>query len=206
MALGARRDATRPLTDALARPFVALGLSPNALTVVGAILVLVPSYFASQARWLEAGVALGLVSCIDFLDGAVARAKNQTTAFGGWLDSLLDRLSDGTILIGIGLGLDSRRAWTIVGAALIAQYLTSYARARAYQDARPPPETWNQFFERPERVIFLTTALLAQSLIDRARPETGVLEWLLLAFALMAFWATLRRTIRVYRLLGTTSK
>lgn len=196
-----------PITDFLARPFAALGIHPNAITLLGALLILIPAYYASEARWLAAGLLLAIVSCFDFLDGAVARAQNKVTPFGGWLDSLLDRLSDGVILLAIGLGLDSRNGWLVVGAALIAQYLTSYARARSYQDATPPPETWNQLFERPERIIYLCVALILQGILDRAQIDApNVLFWLLLIYAILAAATVLQRGTRVYKLLAKSNK
>ncbi|HLE47872.1 MAG TPA: CDP-alcohol phosphatidyltransferase family protein, partial [Candidatus Thermoplasmatota archaeon] len=152
-----------PTTERLSRwfaaPFILLRIPPNALTIFGALLVCLPAVYAARADYLVAGLLFGLVSIFDMVDGAVARATHRVTAFGGYLDSVVDRIADAAILLAIGWGVDGRGWWAVLGAALVGQYATSYARARVYQDAAPPATIWRQFFERPERVVFLTGLL-----------------------------------------------
>lgn len=204
--LGAQRGWTNGVAAFFAAPFIWLRVPPNLLTVAGVLASFLPAYLAYRHEFLWAGVLLPLVAGFDLVDGAVARATQRATPFGGYLDSVLDRISDAVILLGIGLAINERLWWAVIGAGLVGQYLTSYARARSYQDARPPPETWNQFFERPERVLFLSLVLLAQGALDRVRPETEVLFWGLVVYAAASLLTAAMRVIRVRRILMQTPK
>lgn len=200
-----------PRTERVARffaaPFIAARIPPNVLTLLGGALSLLPAYLAAQREYLWAGLALALVAGFDAIDGAVARATNRATPFGGYLDSFVDRFADGVVLVGIGMGSPGGRLWwLVVGAALVGQYLTSYARARAYQDATPPPGTWRQFFERPERIVFLAVLLLGTGLAARFRPEIEVLFWGLALYAALTVFTALVRVAKVRRLLEQTHK
>lgn len=204
--LGANRGLTRWLARLLAAPFILLKIPPNALTVLALLLSAIPAYLASEANWLWAGVSLLLVSSFDMIDGTVARALGRETKFGGFLDSVLDRASDIIVLFGIGLGIDTRDGWIMIGACVLTSFLTSYTRARAYQDADPPATTWNQFFERPERILFLVLTLIAHAVTIRLRPELDLLPWLLLIYALLGLWTVLSRIRRVHGIYEQTRK
>lgn len=204
--LGAQRGWTQSAAAWLAAPFVWLRVPPNVLTLVGVLASFVPAYLAYRQEYLWAGVLLPIVAGFDVVDGAVARATQRTSPFGGYLDSVLDRVSDAVVLLGIGLGVNERLWWVVLGACLVGQYLTSYARARSYEDAQPPPETWNQFFERPERVLFLSLVLFTQGALDLVRPETVVLLPLLAIFAAASLLTAGARIMKVRRFLMQTGK
>jgi CDP-diacylglycerol--glycerol-3-phosphate 3-phosphatidyltransferase len=81
-----------------------------------------------------AGVVMLLGGLFDALDGAVARESNRMSAFGAFLDSTLDRLSEATIFVGI-IYFYAAAAHPyeslLAGVAMTFSLLTSYARARA---------------------------------------------------------------------------
>jgi phosphatidylglycerophosphate synthase len=74
-----------------------IGLTPNIVTIVGfalAFLAAVAYAVTTQGQplWLLVAVILLMVSGFcDTLDGILARTYQQASAFGGFLDSLLDR-------------------------------------------------------------------------------------------------------------------
>lgn len=115
-------------------------ISPNAITVVGT-LVVIASAVGYGAGWVRLGGLLYLLSgVVDTLDGAVARGRGQTTKFGAFFDSTLDRLGDGATYTGIAVlyllapeGALAHRELAIVFCmvATIASLMVSYARARA---------------------------------------------------------------------------
>jgi CDP-diacylglycerol--glycerol-3-phosphate 3-phosphatidyltransferase len=96
----------------------------------------------------------------DMLDGALARRINRVTHFGALLDSTLDRLAEGGLLLAI-LFLFAQEGSTIgvllAGGVLIASLLVSYIRARAEALGL---ECTVGLFTRPERVIVLALGLL----------------------------------------------
>ncbi len=139
--------------DAFARFLVRLGVTPNTLSLAGAVFTagagtcyalgagagfawtLVPG--AARTAYVPlAGLALLLASACDMLDGAVARIGGKKTQFGGFLDSTLDRFSDFAVYAGIGVGF----AWrgpanlTFLLLAMLAffnAYMISYTKARS---------------------------------------------------------------------------
>lgn len=129
--------------DAVARGLIRLGVTPNTLTVFGALLTLLAgAVFAvhiRSGRWewslAAAGLLFGSFAC-DMLDGTVARLGGRGTKFGALLDSTLDRVSDFAIWAGLGFGYVWRQPANLTFAALCAlgfleAVLISYVKARA---------------------------------------------------------------------------
>jgi CDP-diacylglycerol--glycerol-3-phosphate 3-phosphatidyltransferase len=117
-----------PIGDGIART----GVTPNTLTTLGLVLTAVAAFLVATGRPVEAGWVLVFGGLMDTFDGAVARARNASTPFGGFYDSVTDRLADGIILGGV--------AWWLAGdavpfgltiVALVAAEVTSYVRAKA---------------------------------------------------------------------------
>jgi len=111
-----------------------IGLTPNHVSAIGIILAIFSTlaYWTWQANHLLLIVApfLLLVSGFcDALDGAIARLHKQTTTFGGFLDSLIDRYADAVVFLGIIIGGLCDPFWGLT--ALIGSLLVSYTRARA---------------------------------------------------------------------------
>lgn len=122
------------MIEPLAELLVAVGIGPNAITVAGFVLQLgVATLFVlGHVRW--GGVLLIIVAPLDALDGAVARAAGSETAFGAFLDSTLDRLSDAALILGLAAyqfqtGVLLEVVLFLVG--LVAALMVSYTRARA---------------------------------------------------------------------------
>lgn len=138
-------------------------LTPNQITVVGFGLTLLASGLAAfgQLRW--AGVVLIFAGTCDILDGALARSTNASYPYGAFLDSTLDRYSEGAVYIGLAayfvtMGGPMQR-WLVLAtlAALAGSFLVSYVRARA-QSLGFTCETG--LFARPERVVVTVIGLI----------------------------------------------
>jgi archaetidylinositol phosphate synthase len=120
-----------------------IGLTPNSISVIGFLLAFASAgcyALANQAVWLLLLAVFFLLASgfCDTMDGIVARTYKQTTAFGGFFDSVLDRFADGAAYAGIiiaGLcnaAFGSNYLGTLVAlTALVASMLVSYTRARA---------------------------------------------------------------------------
>ena len=86
-----------------------IGLTPNALSILGIVFALLSAivYWLSSSNRLLlvlAAFLLLLSGFCDALDGVIARLFEKITVFGGFLDSLLDRYADVMILGGIIFG------------------------------------------------------------------------------------------------------
>jgi len=114
--------------------FRSIPLTPNQLTTMGFMLNVVAGVLIYERHWIWATVVFVLGSVIDALDGALARAHGKMTPFGGFLDSTLDRMSEGAILGAIALVLSDQghtAALACVFVALVGSFLVSYTRAKA---------------------------------------------------------------------------
>lgn len=121
-----------PVGDLLLR----LGVSPNTVTFVGTLGVCAGALVCFPQGWLLAGVVVITVFVFsDMVDGYMARTSGQTSPFGAFLDSTLDRLGDAAIFGGlamyyVGPGDDHR--WAALAIYCLSMgSVTSYARARA---------------------------------------------------------------------------
>lgn len=145
-----------------------LGLTPNAISTIGFVLALASgvtyALAAVQFPWLLLLAAVFLLASgfCDTLDGIVARTFEQTTVFGGFFDSVLDRYADAIVFSGIIIAVlsnaDLNHFWSlIVGlAALSGSVLVSYTRARA-EGAGLKMESIG-LAERAERMLILVVA------------------------------------------------
>jgi CDP-diacylglycerol--glycerol-3-phosphate 3-phosphatidyltransferase len=138
-------------------------LTPNQVTVVGLILTFVAATLAAFGHLQWAGVVLIFAGTCDILDGALARSTHTSYPYGAFLDSTLDRYSEGAIYLGlaayfVGSGGPFQR-WLVLAtlAALAGSFLVSYVRARA-QSLGFTCESG--VFARPERVVVTVIGLI----------------------------------------------
>src|SRR6266849_6555989 len=150
--------------EALMKALGRLPVTPNQITVVGTLLTFVAAVLtaAAQLRW--GGVVLAFAGTFDILDGALARSTRRSYPYGAFLDSTLDRYSEGAMYLGLsayfaGLGGSALQRWLILAtvAALAGSFLVSYVRARA-QSLGFTCETG--IFARPERVVVMVVGLI----------------------------------------------
>src|SRR6185436_7093212 len=80
---------------------VKLRVNPNALTTVGTLCTVAGGVAFGMGHIRAAGWIIGLTAIFDVLDGTVARRTGQSTVFGAFYDSTLDRVADGVVLGGI---------------------------------------------------------------------------------------------------------
>lgn len=119
----------------LAQALLALGLSPNAVTVLGTVGAVSGAVVFGARGYLIAGSAVVAVSvCADSVDGTMARLSGRVSAGGAFLDSFLDRVADGTIYASLAywlFSIHSTRSAILALVGLVGSYLVSYSRARA---------------------------------------------------------------------------
>jgi phosphatidylglycerophosphate synthase len=202
--LGGNRERTRRLTDPIGRAFAATGLSPNALTVLQLVLAVPVAWLLWKGPLLWGGLAMAAAASLDFVDGAVARLTGKVTKAGGYLDSMVDRFVDALLLLPLLLRYDSTKVWLAGSVFLFAMTVTSFARARVFQDLRPPPAgTWRRdLLERPDRYLLLVPAVLAQGALDRAGVRIELLFWALVLLAVLSLATVLQRMRTAMRLLA----
>jgi CDP-diacylglycerol---glycerol-3-phosphate 3-phosphatidyltransferase len=122
------------VTMPLGRVLGTAGLTANALTVTGTVITGVASLLVAVGSPVAAAWVLLVGSLFDMLDGAVARSMGTKSLAGAFLDSTLDRVSDGMLFA--ALAWNQTVEGSRVGLALalgtgLLAFLTSYIRAKA---------------------------------------------------------------------------
>lgn len=130
------RPALGRVVDPVAGALLRTGVSPDAVTLVGTLGVVLGSLVFFPRGMFFTGTAVVFVFVLtDLLDGAMARRQGRTSSFGAWLDSTCDRVADAAIFSGLVLWFsgegDDRLLTGVALFCLVAGGLVSYAKARA---------------------------------------------------------------------------
>jgi CDP-diacylglycerol--glycerol-3-phosphate 3-phosphatidyltransferase len=129
--------ATTPFAERRARARNALiesRLTPNAISLTGLALNIVAAVLVFYDHFFIGGIAFIVGSVMDTLDGRYSRMSGKGSQFGAFLDSTLDRVSEGIVLAAVAAqfaeaGDDFAVAATVI--AVLASVMVSYTRARA---------------------------------------------------------------------------
>ena len=134
----ARALFTRLLTPA-ARGLLALGISPDAVTLVGTLGVVAGALaFYPRGSFFWGTVVITLFVFSDTVDGIMARLQGRSSVWGAFLDSTLDRVGDAAVFGGLLMfyAVHPGEQWatlmaSLALACLVLGQIVSYARARA---------------------------------------------------------------------------
>jgi CDP-diacylglycerol--glycerol-3-phosphate 3-phosphatidyltransferase len=160
------RDRVRGLATPVATALGRLGLTPNALTIIGFLGTCVAAWAAASQLWLLAGVLVLVFGIFDLFDGTLARATGKATKLGAFLDSTFDRAGEAIVYLGIGAGLLAfgfDAGAMLAAAAMAAAFMVSYARAKAESLGFSPGSGLASVGLAPRevRIVILTIGLLA---------------------------------------------
>jgi len=188
------RGAFAPLAAAAGR----LGLTPNALTVIGFLVAAIAAAAIAAGAWLAGSVLVIVGGAFDLLDGSLARAQNRVTRFGAFLDSTLDRWGEGVIYIGIVAGATAAgfvAGAVLAGAAAVSSFQVSYTRARA--------ESLDLHGEvgiapRAERVVLLALGLALAGLDGGVATGARGGVWLAVALGVIVLLASITAVQRMW--------
>ncbi|MBC7234530.1 MAG: CDP-alcohol phosphatidyltransferase family protein [Chloroflexi bacterium] len=110
------------------------GVTANALTIAGCLLNVGVGVLLALGYLRLGGVLLLGASGLDGLDGTLARIGRGPTKFGAFLDSVLDRVSESALFIGLAwhfMEQSGRTEVLLAAITLVGSLLVSYTRARA---------------------------------------------------------------------------
>ncbi|MBJ7270859.1 MAG: CDP-alcohol phosphatidyltransferase family protein [Ilumatobacteraceae bacterium] len=140
-------------------------LSPDHLTLIG-LVVACGAAVAIGLGALRLGLLLVVLAALpDLLDGALAKASNQSSQRGAFFDSTIDRVTDAVLLGGVAWFLASQRgahAAVLPFAVMAVSSLISYQRAKAEALGLTAK---GGLMERAERIILLCVGLLFDSML-----------------------------------------
>ncbi|MEO6330965.1 MAG: CDP-alcohol phosphatidyltransferase family protein [Gemmatimonadaceae bacterium] len=189
-----------PVAEALAR----MGVSPNALTTIGAVFTVAAAVAFGFGHIMLGGWVLSLTAFFDVLDGRVARRANRATVFGAFYDSTLDRVGDGALMAGLTMFYATSPRFASVPlmivclVGMVGTFVISYTRARAEAlgiDAKVG------FLQRPERFVLLSAPQALFGLALGGKVLAGIV--ILLA---VTAWITAIQRILFVRSLTTTEE
>lgn len=187
-----------------------VGLNPNIISVLGFVLgvfsgitywaagALSTDLNASRAYLTLALLFLLFSGACDALDGAIARIRGKVTAFGGFVDSVIDRYVDSVVLLGLILGGFCDPLWGVL--ALVGSLLTSYVRARA-ESLGVIMESVG-LIERAERIMIISIS----SLVEIIWPFLPALYVGIIILAITSNFTVLQRTLYSYRKLSCVER
>jgi phosphatidylglycerophosphate synthase len=188
------RARVRGLITPIALFLARIGLTPNALTLIGFLIACVAAVAAGAQAWLLAGFLVIFGGLFDLLDGAVARATDKVSKLGAFLDSTFDRWGEGIVFVGITWGaLEMGLSRTIVLAvvAMASAFMVSYTRAKAENMGFTSGAGMAAVGLAPRevRIVILSLGLIAAGLLPGLPADTdqpGTMAYPLSALALEA--------------------
>jgi len=129
-------------------------VSPNALTVLGAFASLAACLIIIKYGLFVGAFAILFSSLFDVLDGAVAKARNQTTSLGALLDDVADRIGEICYFAGIFWQESHFSVFLAASISLIVSYFAASAKARGYKISS------GTITGRPGRIVLLVILML----------------------------------------------
>ena len=176
-------------TDRLAGGLAAIGLSPNAWTLISLVPALA-GLVALVMHQLALGLAMFALSAfIDIVDGTVARVTNQVSDKGAYIDGVVDRYVELMLYLGlliyIGrgdfLGLPNE-VWIVllIFGGLMTSFVRAYADHRGIVKDPVELKRMGGLLERLERLMLLYFGMFL-GLFD--------IQWLMAVIALTALLA-----------------
>lgn len=181
------------LSETPARILTKAHLTPNAVTILGLLFNVFTAWVLAIEQLFIGGFLVLFSGWFDMLDGAMARMTGQTTRFGSFLDSTVDRLSEAVLFLGLLIFYadgDHTIEVVLIYVAIIGSIMVSYTRARA-EGLGLKGEAG--LLARPERVVLLTLGLL---LSEVSMTILVVVLWIL---AVGANLTALRRIFYVWQ-------
>ncbi len=128
------RNRTRKAGEPVALLLGRLGLTPDALTIIGFAITAAGALLLASGIWLAGGLVVFAGGLFDMFDGTLARATGRVSRFGAFLDSVFDRCGEALVYVGLVAGL-AGSGWiaapVLAAGAMAGAFLVSYTRARA---------------------------------------------------------------------------
>lgn len=137
------------------------GVTANAVTYTGFVLTAVSAAVLASGSFRWGGFLLWAAAMFDMIDGALARLANQSSAFGAFIDSTLDRYSESVTFLALAFHYSrnpgTRTELVLIFVILVGSLMVSYTKARAEALKIDVKAGWLQ---RPERMFLLIFALI----------------------------------------------
>jgi len=185
------RNTLEKYANQTAKILIKVGLTPWMVSTIGLMIVLLASYILiiNTHQSLITSLILYLIgNGMDALDGAVARLTEKVSKWGGYMDSMIDRIGEAAYILAIAhIGMIS---WEIAYIYIVSALLISYSRARGEKEG--VEMSGIGLMERAERVIGLALAILIYITLNIP------MDLLLLIIIILNIITIIQRSVHTY--------
>lgn len=169
-----------------------LGISPNGWTFISLIFAIAAAFFIIKNNLLVGAILFLISILLDVFDGAVARATNRVTKFGGFFDTVVDRYIESLIffsLLFVALPkiVFSSQIWLFI--LLFGSLMTTYIKAAAREKELVNEDLRGGLLGRLERTVIIFLGLIIGNYLP------VVLAWIILVLAILTNLAAIQRFI-----------
>jgi len=146
-------------------------ITPNQATLISFLAGII-SFLVIFLSKPVAGLLLQISSILDGIDGEIARVRMMSSPYGGWIDSILDRVVDFLFLLGLAVTtpLDTT-GWLFFALAAFGSVMVSYTSER-YRGAygrsifQDYPQLRRLPGKRDERIFLTMIALFFNAVVE----------------------------------------
>ena len=210
------KGAFEPIALALGR----LGLTPDALTLIGFAITVVAAMLLATQQWLLGGIVVLVGGVFDMFDGTLARATGRVSRLGAFTDSVFDRWGEAIVYLGLviaasdfpGTGTLAVLAASAMGAAFMVSYVRSKAEGLDFTAGTGMAAIG--VMPREVRLIVLSLGLILTGVVGTANPFLELMTitlpggvelalpfageiWLAIALAIIAIGSTITTIQRI---------
>ncbi|HET7169296.1 MAG TPA: CDP-alcohol phosphatidyltransferase family protein [Candidatus Limnocylindrales bacterium] len=193
------RDRVKHAFEPIAVGMGRLGLTPDALTLIGFAITVGGAGLLALQHWALGGIIVLAGGIFDMFDGTLARATGKVSRLGAFMDSVFDRWGEAAVYIAIVVGASvggHTRVPVLAATAMGAAFMVSYIRAKAeglgFSSGTGMAAVG--LMPREVRLVILTVGLILA-----AEPEIKALEFALGIIAVGATITVIQRIVHVRR-------
>ena len=128
------RSRVKAIFEPIALALGRLGLTPDALTLIGFAITTVGAVLLGLGVWVAGGLVVFFGGVFDMFDGTLARATGRVSRLGAFMDSVFDRWGEALVYVGIVWGCEAGEfglGALLAAVAMASAFLVSYARAKS---------------------------------------------------------------------------
>jgi CDP-diacylglycerol--glycerol-3-phosphate 3-phosphatidyltransferase len=190
------------IINAMVRGLASAGVHPNILTAIGVLINIGCGVLFGIGEFFWAGIVLIVANLFDMLDGNVARLSGNTTKFGAFLDSSLDRTSDMVVFFGILFFYASNTPQHsmlnvfLCGVGWIGSIMVSYTTAKSESMGI---KANIGFLQRPERIVLFIIGALSTWNWNSTSFFANRMPQVLWVLAVGSLWTFVHRMVYVWR-------
>jgi phosphatidylglycerophosphate synthase len=189
----------KPFVNLVAKGLIKIGISPNMATIIMVCCAILGSIsLAVFQNLLIFSVLVFITGIMDGCDGAIARLTNKSTKFGGFFDSVMDRISEFFIFLGLYIYTYNQYLWDYIDVKLVifisflSSLMISYSRARAENFFKGDFDFG--LMARSERLFYLVITMMISFFLNFVNEFLFLFMWLVVGTFIF-------RLIKIYRLL-----